>query len=99
MRVVNFLCYPERVILDPMKNPADPNPGVVIPDPGAVNPDPTLFLGFDPWSHISHYDLEIFIKYDEKWYLSGQFVSQMFDNLIEGSTKCVLQFKLKYLRN
>ena len=41
--VVNSLCYPECLILDPMKNTADPDPGVVIPDPMALIPHPTLF--------------------------------------------------------
>ena len=44
---MNSFSYPERLILDPIKNTV-PDPGVVIPDLGTVIRDPTLFQAFDP---------------------------------------------------
>ena len=62
--VENPFCYPERLILDPMKNTADPIPGVVIPDP--IYLVMTFFLYDLPVYAINDYNTLLIVLYCSK---------------------------------
>ena len=49
---------PEHLILVPMKNTADPDPGGCDPRSWGCDPGSHPFLTLDPWSHIPRYNPE-----------------------------------------